>query len=151
MAAKKKTASRKSPAKSHALSFNHAMVYSNDVGRALSFYRDLLGFKVVEDMDYGGRKVYARLRAAQGDGTLALHTIEPGKALPPGDGIRLYFETSALDSVCERLQKSGVKFSQMPKLMPWGWRHAYLDDPDGHEVSLYWAGSKRFRKSKMAA
>ncbi len=151
MAAKKKTSSRKSPAKSHALSFNHAMVYSNDVGRSLSFYRDLLGFKVVEDMDYGGRKVYVRLRAAQGDGTLALHMIEPGKALPSGDGIRLYFETNELDSLCERLQKSGVKFSQMPKRMPWGWKHAYLDDPDGHEVSLYWAGSKRFRKSKMAA
>ena len=127
------------------------MVYSQDVRRALGFYRDLLGFKVVEDMEYGGRKVYARLRAAQGDGTLAIHMVEPGKALPAGDGIRLYFETKDLDSVCERLQKSGVKFSQMPKSMPWGWKHAYLDDPDGHEVSLYWAGAKRFKKSKMAA
>jgi predicted enzyme related to lactoylglutathione lyase len=133
------------------LNFNHAMVYSQDVGRALGFYRDLLKFKVVEDMDYGGRKVYARLRAAQGDGTLAIHMVEAGKALPAGDGIRLYFETRDLDSLCERLEKSGVKFSQMPKAMPWGWKHAYLDDPDGHEVSLYWAGAKRFKKSKMAA
>jgi hypothetical protein len=31
--------------------------------------------------------------------------------------------------------------------MPWGWKHAYLDDPDGHEVSLYWAGAKRFKKT----
>jgi len=131
------------------LNFNHAMVYSQDVGRALGFYRDLLGFKVVEDMDHGGRKVYARLKAAHGDGTLALHMVEPGKTLPPGDGIRLYFEVKELDTFCERLQAAGVKFSQMPKLMPWGWRHAYLDDPDGHEVSLYWAGAKRWRKSKM--
>jgi hypothetical protein len=29
-----------------------------------------------------------------------------------------------------------------------GWKHAYLDDPDGHEVSLYWAGAKRLKKSK---
>jgi uncharacterized glyoxalase superfamily protein PhnB len=104
---------------------------------------------VIEDMDYGGRKVYARLKAAQGDGTLALHMVEPGKTLPPGDGIRLYFEVKELDKFCGRLQAAGVKFSQMPKLMPWGWRHAYLDDPDGHEVSLYWAGAKRFTKSKM--
>jgi hypothetical protein len=27
-------------------------------------------------------------------------------------------------------------------MMPWGWRHAYLNDPDGHEISLYWAGEK---------
>ena len=76
--------------------------------------------------------------------------VEPGKTLPPGDGIRLYFEVKELDKFCERLQHGGVKFSQMPKAMPWGWKHAYLDDPDGHEVSLYWAGVKRFKKSKMA-
>jgi catechol 2,3-dioxygenase-like lactoylglutathione lyase family enzyme len=145
MATRKKTTSRTLAG----LSFNHAMVYSEDVGRALGFYRDLLGCKVIEDMDYGGRKVYARLKAAQGDGTLALHMVEPGKTLPPGDGIRLYFEVKELDKFCGRLQAAGVKFSQMPKLMPWGWRHAYLDDPDGHEVSLYWAGAKRFTKSKM--
>jgi hypothetical protein len=27
----------------------------------------------------------------------------------------------------------------LPEVMPWGWKHAYLDDPDGHEVSLDWA------------
>ena len=131
------------------LDFNHAMIYSNDVGRALGFYRDLLGFKLIEDMDYGGRKVYARLRAGRGHGTIAIHMMEPGKTLPAGDGIRLYFEIKELDKFCAQLQKSGAKFSQLPKAMPWGWKHAYLDDPDGHEVSLYWAGTKRFRKSKM--
>ena len=142
--------SKKSTSKAHpGLNFNHAMVYSSDVGRALGFYRDLLGFKVVEDMDHGGRKVYARLRAAQGDGTLAIHMMEPGKTLPAGDGIRLYFEIKELDKFCERLQESGVRFSKLPQAMPWGWKHAYLDDPDGHEVSLYWAGAKRFRKSQM--
>jgi catechol 2,3-dioxygenase-like lactoylglutathione lyase family enzyme len=145
MTAQKQTTSKATTG----VSFNHAMVYSQDVGRALGFYRDLLGCKVIEDMDYGGRKVYARLRAGSGDGTLALHMVEPGKTLPPEDGIRLYFEIKELDRFCERLLAAGVKFSHMPKLMPWGWRHAYLDDPDGHEVSLYWAGAKRFRKSKM--
>jgi lactoylglutathione lyase len=140
---------KKSSSRAPGLSFNHAMVYSQDVGRALIFYRDLLGFKVVEDMDYGGRKVYARLRAGSGDGTLALHMIEPGKAMPAGDGIRLYFEIKDLEKFCERLQAEGVKFSKMPELMPWGWKHAYLDDPDGHEVSLYWAGAKRWKKSAM--
>jgi uncharacterized glyoxalase superfamily protein PhnB len=125
------------------------MIYSRDVGKALHFYRDLLGFKSLEEMEHGGRMVYARLRAAEGDGTIALHMVEPGKELPAGDGIRLYFEVKELEKFCERLQKDGVKFSQMPKAMPWGWKHAYLDDPDGHDVSLYWAGAKRFKKSRM--
>jgi catechol 2,3-dioxygenase-like lactoylglutathione lyase family enzyme len=38
------------------LNFNHAMIYSNDVARELGFYCDLLGFKLVEDMDYGGAR-----------------------------------------------------------------------------------------------
>ncbi len=31
------------------LSFNHAMVYAKDVQRALGFYRDMLGFKLVDE------------------------------------------------------------------------------------------------------
>ena len=31
------------------LTFNHAMVYAADVRRALGFYRDLLGFKLVDE------------------------------------------------------------------------------------------------------
>jgi hypothetical protein len=40
--------------------------------------------------------------------------------------------------------------AQLPKAMPWGWTHAYLNDPDGHEVSLYSAGAKRLRGSGTA-
>ena len=39
----------------------------------------------------------------------------------------------------------------MPRMMPWGWRHAYLNDPDGHEISLYWAGENRRKKTVMQA
>ena len=36
-------------------------------------------------------------------------------------------------------------------MMPWGWKHAYLDDPDGHEISLYWAAGNRMKKTVMEA
>src|SRR3954468_2033484 len=45
------------------LTFNHAMIYVKDVNRALGFYRDLLGFKLIEDFRFEGQSVYARLRA----------------------------------------------------------------------------------------
>ena len=45
------------------------MVYVKDVERGLSFYRDLLGFKLIEDFRYENKPVYARLRAPGGDGT----------------------------------------------------------------------------------
>ncbi len=130
------------------LSFNHAMLYAKDVQRALGFYHDLLGFKLVDEFRYEGKPVYARLRAPGGDGTIALHLAGPGTSLA-SDGVRLYFEIRELDGFCRKLQAKGFYITQMPRMMPWGWRHAYLNDPDGHEISLYWAGENRMRKTVM--
>ena len=126
--------------------FNHAMVYSRDVATALRFYVDKLGFKLLEDFQHEGRSVYARLKSPRGSTTIALHAVAPGDELRTG-GIRLYFEVSDLERFCDRLESAGVQFSKKPQLMPWGWKHAYLNDPDGHEVSLYSAGAKRLRRT----
>lgn len=141
---------RKPIASSSGLTFNHAMVYVREIAPALHFYGDLLGFKVVEVFQGRDAAVYARLRSPRGNSTLALHVLEPGQVVLQNEGIRLYFEVKQLDKVCKNLEAAGVRFSQPPKMMPWGWNHAYVNDPDGHEVSLYWAGAKRFQKSKMA-
>jgi catechol 2,3-dioxygenase-like lactoylglutathione lyase family enzyme len=124
------------------LEFNHAMIYAADVERALRFYRDALGFEAV-DVHPGA---YARLKSPAGGTTIALHALEPGQSMDPDrEGLRLYFEVEDLDAFCQRLAEKGVPFDQMPGDMPWGWRHAYLRDPDGHEISLYWAGEGRTR------
>jgi catechol 2,3-dioxygenase-like lactoylglutathione lyase family enzyme len=132
------------------LTFNHAMVYVKDVERGLRFYRDLLGFKLIEDFRYENKPVYARLRAPGGDGTIALHQAAPETSIL-SDGVRLYFEVRELDDFCRKLQQKGFYITQLPRLMPWGWRHAYLNDPDGHEISLYWAGENRMKKTVMKA
>jgi len=132
------------------LTFNHAMVYAADVRRALSFYRDLLGFKLVDEFRHDDIPVYARLRAPGGDGTIALHLAGPGTPMA-SDGVRLYFEIREVDDFCRKLQARGFYITQMPRMMPWGWRHAYLNDPDGHEISIYWAGENRMKKTVMRA
>ncbi len=134
---------------SHGASFNHAMIYVRRIEPALRFYRDRLGLHLIETFKWQGRLVYARLRAPRGQGTIALHLPERGDKPNPRGGIRLYFEIRNLVRVCARLKKAGIKFSQMPKRMPWGWTHAYLRDPDGYELSFYWAGARRFCKTKM--
>ncbi|MGB9104872.1 MAG: VOC family protein [Terriglobales bacterium] len=130
------------------LSFNHAMVYVKDVQRALDFYHQLLGFKQVDEFRYEDKPVYARLRAPGGDGTIALHQAGPGASVA-SEGVRLYFEIRDLDAFCRKLQANGFYITQTPQMMPWGWRHAYLNDPDGHEISLYWAGENRMKKTVM--
>ena len=81
-----------------------------------------------------------------GASTIALHLLPPGEPLHTG-GVRLYFEVQELDAFCKKLETRGARFSKPPAVMPWGWKHAYLDDPDGHEISLYWAGSERLKKT----
>ena len=146
----KAPAPKAAPAVEDKLTFNHAMIYAKDVQRALDFYREWMGFKLIEDFRYEGKVVYARLRAPGGDGTIALHQAGPGASVS-SDGVRLYFEVRDLDDFCRRLQKRGFYFTQLPTMMPWGWRHAYLNDPEGHEISLYWAGENRMQKTVMQA
>jgi len=132
------------------LSFNHAMIYLKDVRGGIDFYRNWLGFRLIEDYRHEGRSVYARMQAPGGEGTIALHQAGPGASVA-SDGVRLYFEVRELDDFCQRLRKRGFVFTQQPQMMPWGWRHAYLNDPEGHEISLYWAGEQRMQKSVMQA
>src|SRR5664279_5987399 len=138
------------PSSDGKLNFNHAMIYCKDVERGVGFYRDLMGFKLIEDFRYEGKAVYARLHAPGGDGTIALHQAGPGASLA-SEGVRLYFEVRDLDEFCRKLIQKGFYITQMPRMMPWGWRHAYLNDPDGHEISLYWAGENRMKKTVMQA
>jgi lactoylglutathione lyase len=127
------------------LHFNHAMLYTNDLQRSLAFYRDLLGFKLLDMYP----DTYARLRSPSGTTTIALHVVEPGQRMDPATGgLRLYFEVQRLSTFCRSLRNKGVLLDQEPKKMPWGWTHAYLRDPDGHEISLYSAGPARLRKRR---
>lgn len=136
------------PADDGKLTFNHAMIYLKDVERGIAFYKEWLGFRLIEDFRHEGKSVYARMIAPGGDGTIALHQAGPGASVA-SDGVRLYFEVRDLDGFCHKLRKRGFYFTQMPQMMPWGWRHAYLNDPEGHEISLYWAGELRMKKSVM--
>ena len=108
------------------------------------------GVQTHRRLPYEGTPVYARLRAPGGDGTIALHLAGPGVSIA-SEGVRLYFEVRDLDGFCQKLQQKGFYITQMPRLMPWGWRHAYLNDPDGHEISLDWAGENRMQKTVMQA
>jgi len=141
---KAKAGSKKTSASSAAIEFNHAMIYVRDLAAATQFYAGHLGFKLLDE--YPG--AYARLQSPKGKTTIALHVAKPEDSVA-SDGVRLYFEVKNLDQFCEKLQRAGVQLTTPPKVMPWGWQHAYLNDPDGHEISLYWAGEKRFQKTVM--
>ena len=72
------------------------MIYSVNVPRALEFYRDRLGFELLEEYRSPETVFYARLRIPGTASTIALHLLEKGKKLKTG-GVRLYFEVRALE------------------------------------------------------
>lgn len=129
------------------LAFNHALLQVRDVEQSVGFYRGQLGFSLIDKQELDGVLVYARMRLPVGASTLGLRRCDREPDFAFSDGIRLHFESRDIDRLCRRLAAQGVSFEQMPKRMPWGWKHAYLKDPDGHEVCLYSAGAARLRKS----
>jgi catechol 2,3-dioxygenase-like lactoylglutathione lyase family enzyme len=126
-----------------AVNFNHVLIYVRNLDASLRFYRDLLGFRKVEEIPGD----YARLRSAASESTLALHVTKSRATRRPG-GVWLYFEVKELQRLYPRLRDAGVPFSQPPLRMPWGWVQAFLEDPDGHQLCLYWAGSRRLNASE---
>src|ERR1700687_6079171 len=102
------------PETSQKLTFNHAMLYTKDVERSLGFYRDLMGFKLIEDFRYEGKSVYARLCAPGGDGTIALHQAGPGVSVS-SDGGRLYFEVGDLDGFCRNLRQKCFYITELSR------------------------------------
>ena len=95
------------------LTFNHAMIYVKDVERGFLFYRDLLGFKLIEDFRYEGTAVYARMRAPGGDGTIALHQAGPDDSVS-SDGRTTAFSGRALLAVSASRHHKGASSPTPP-------------------------------------
>ena len=118
-----------------------------DMPASVHFYRDLLGFKVVNtspDLG-GGRFHWALLRL--GEAELMLNTryeFDEERPIPP-DGARvaahedtcLYFACPNVDAVYEELSAKGVK-AQEPATSGYGMRQVYLQDPDAYALCFQW-------------
>ena len=117
------------------MNLNQVTIPSKYVEKAVVFYQ-YLGLKLIVD----AIPKYVRFECPDGDATFSIHKVEN---LPKENGITIYFEVDQLDERVGQLTKKGVKFSQLPTDMPWLWREAHLQDPDGNHIILYHAGKNR--------
>ncbi len=104
---------------------------------ARDFYLNL-GFTLIVDGDQ-----YTRLQAPDGGATLSVSKVDN---LPQGPCPKLYLELAsaeALDQTVARLKSTGVTFSSGPTDQNWLWREAWLRDPAGNQICLYFAGENR--------
>lgn len=110
---------------------NQITLPAKDLPDSIGFYR-LLGFDLIVKDDG-----YARLENPSDLSTLSLELREGG------DGARVYFECDDLDGQVSILKGKGIQFDSDPTDQPWLWREAWLRDPAGNKLCLYFAGENR--------
>jgi lactoylglutathione lyase len=115
------------------------ILYSDDLPRALGFYRDLLGFSESMRFPEEGEPEFVALEL--GEAEMAIGTAgDPlhGKPLRPVSGHRfeLCVYTDDVDCAVAELRDAGVPVLVEPADQPWGERLAYVEDPDGNPVMI---------------
>jgi catechol 2,3-dioxygenase-like lactoylglutathione lyase family enzyme len=109
-----------------------------DVARALAFYTQHLGFRVVQHMG----AVIAII--ARGDLHLILsgpessgsRPLPDGRRQEPGGWNRIVLYVGNLDSTISSLEKAGTRFRNPIEVGPGG-KQIQLDDPDGNPIELH--------------
>jgi catechol 2,3-dioxygenase-like lactoylglutathione lyase family enzyme len=107
-------------------------VLVTDLDRSVSFYRDLLGFFVIDSG--AGSAVLA-----SGDTRLVLRTVD-GLSSEAGRLIYLNLEVGDVEAIYEELRYKGVEFVHAPRAVNRGerlelWSATFLD-PDGHNIAI---------------
>lgn len=98
-----------------------------DMDRAVSFYGDVLGLRIV----YGGSgEEFTSL--ALGSNFVNLFTHDG----PIQFWGRVIIHVDSPDAVHARLVEAGVTPEAEPTDAPWGERYFHVRDPDGHELSF---------------
>ena len=114
------------------MNLNQVTVEVSDIPRARAFYQQL-GLELIVSSDH-----YARF-LCPGGATFSIHLA--GSVLSGGAAI--YFECDDLDARVADLIRAGVIFETEPVDQRWLWREAWLRDPDGNRLCLYFAGENR--------
>jgi lactoylglutathione lyase len=115
----------------------HVTIYVKDQDAALAFYRDMLGFSVSSDEQFGPGMRWLTVRPPGGQTDFALwpEGNSPKGKQAAGGWTGMVLKCDDLDGTYAELSAKGVNFPQPPKDVPWG-RDAMLCDPDGNEFNL---------------
>jgi catechol 2,3-dioxygenase-like lactoylglutathione lyase family enzyme len=119
-----------------------------DPDASLAFYRDILGFEVRDDVEYGGMHWITVGSADQPGTSLVLYPPEasPGitdeerrtieEMMAKGTYASLNLATPDLDTVFDRLQASDAEVVQEPTDQPYGIRDCAFRDPAGNMIRI---------------
>jgi catechol-2,3-dioxygenase len=130
---------------------NHAVLYVSDLGRAVSFYREMLGLEVRTEVP--GRAAFLRAEGSANDHDLGLFALGDGAAAPRQGQVGLYhlaWEVGTLRELAEmrkRLSAGGALVGQSDHRVS---KSLYAKDPDGIEFEVMWRVPARDWEDELA-
>ena len=135
---------------------HHIAISTPDLERLVAFYRDVLGFEVIEEFDWEkgdqaadqvtGLKDSAAKAVMLKGGSFHLEIFEfqspPPKPVDPNRPVcdhgltHFSFEVTDVQAVYDRLKKAGVRFNCPPEKLGGLGTAIYGRDPDGNVIEL---------------
>lgn len=114
-------------------------MYCTDLGEALAFYTQRLGFEVRDDVPMGPEMRWLTVHAP-GDGhDLLLAAVDhhiPSADRQPMRDLAVFIQVDDLDKTFESLRAAGIEILQEPVDQPYGVRDAAVRDPSGNHLRL---------------
>lgn len=119
------------------MNLNQVTIHTHKPQETAEFFQTL-GLSLIVD----SLPRYARLECPDGDSTLSIQDTGTANYSLPSP-IVLYFECNDLDRTVDELKSKGLMFDEDPTDRTWLWRQAYLKDPNGNKICLFYAGENR--------
>jgi predicted enzyme related to lactoylglutathione lyase len=105
-----------------------------DQDRALSFYTDKLGFRILTDQHFSETQRWIELSLPGAETGIVLFT-PPGHEDRIGTFINTSWEVEDIDKAYCELQANGVEFAGPPQKQPWG-TFLMMKDSEGNQIVL---------------
>lgn len=105
-----------------------------DQDRALSFWTERLGFRVLTDQPFNDKQRWIELRIGSSETRFVLFVFDE-KGPQPGMAFNGALACDNVERTYEELVARGVEFTAKPQKQPWG-TYAVFKDPDGNTFVL---------------
>ena len=105
-----------------------------DQDRALRFYTEKLGFRILTDQQFSENQRWIELSIPRAETGVVLFTPE-GQEDRIGSFLNTSWEVDDIEKTYEELQTKGVEFAGPPQTQPWG-KFMIMKDSEGNQIVL---------------
>lgn len=124
----------------------YCQITVDDIDASLPFYRDALGFEVLNDVGSGEFRWVTLGNTDRQGAQIVLSPPHAGRSQADGDTMQellakgalpiIVFGTDDVDAMFERVRASGAEVLQEPIDQQWGPRDCAFRDPSGNTVRI---------------